>query len=70
MKYVVCLTCITIASTGPQHMVDAGKNRGVGGGWCNYVGGFGGSADIVFEVLGGVRVTLVGFEVDGALKLG
>ena len=63
-------TCLTIASTGSHHTVDAGQNRGVGWGWRNAIGGFGGGADIVFEVLGGVRVTLVGFEVDGALKLG
>ena len=42
MEYVLCSTCLTIASTGPHHTVDAGRNRYVGGGWRNAVGGFGG----------------------------
>ena len=50
--------------------MDAGQNRGVGRGWRNAVGGFGGGADFVFEVLGGFRVSLVGFEVEGAMKFG
>ena len=50
--------------------MDAGRNRGVGGGWRNAVGGFGGVADFLFEVLGRVRVSLVGFGVDGGLKFG
>ena len=70
MEYVVCSTCLTIASTGPHHTVDTGRNIGAGGGWRNAVGGFKGGADIVSEVLGGVGVSLVGFEVDGALKFG
>ena len=51
-------------------MVDVGRNIGVGGEWCNAVGGFRGGAVFVFEVFGGVGVSLVGFEVDGALKFG
>ena len=62
------MTCLTIASTGPHNAVDVGQNRGVGGGWCNDVGGFGGGAVFVFKVFGGVGVSLVGFKVDGALK--
>ena len=54
MEYFVCLTYLTIASTGPHHMVDTGRNRGVGGRWRKAVGGFRGCADFVFEVLGGV----------------
>ena len=50
--------------------MDTGRNIGAGGGWRNAVGGFGGGADFLFEVLGGVGVLLVGFEVDGALKFG
>ena len=50
--------------------MDAGRNRGVGGGWRNAVGGFGGGAFFVLEVFGGVGVSLVGFEVDGGLKFG
>ena len=34
------------------------------------VGGFGGGADILFEVLGGVGVSLVGLEVDGDQEFG
>ena len=70
MEYVVCYTWITIASTGPHKMLDIGWNRGVGGGWRKSVGRFGGGSDIVFEVLGVVRVSLLGFEVDGDLKFG
>ena len=65
MESVVCSTCLIVASTRPHHTVDAGRNRGVGRGWCNAAGGFGGGADILFEVLVGVGVSLVGFEVDG-----
>ena len=70
MESVFCSTCITIASIRPHHMVDTGQNRGAGGGWRNSVGGFGGGAVFVFEVFGGVRVSFMGFEVDGALKFG
>ena len=70
MESVVCSTCLTIASTGPHHTVDVGRNRGVGGEWCNTVGGFGGGAVFLFEVFGGFRVALVGLEVDEALKFG
>ena len=70
MEYVVCLTCLTIASTGYHHTLDVGRNIGVVGGWCNAVDGFGGGAVFVFEVFGGFVVSLVGFEVDGALKFG
>ena len=69
MEYVVCLTCITIYSTGTHHKVDVGRNIGVGRGWRNSVGGFGGGADFLFEVIGGVGFLLVGFKVDGDLKL-
>ena len=69
MEYVVCLTCINIASTRPHHTVDAGQNRGVGGWWHNVVGGFVGGAVFVFKLFGGVGVSLVGFKVDGALNL-
>ena len=31
---------------------------------------WGGGADFLFGLLGGVRVLLVGFEIDGALKFG
>ena len=48
--------------------MDAGRNRGVGGGWRNAVSGFVEVAVFVFTVLGGVGVSLVGFEVDRALK--
>ena len=65
-EYFVCSTCLTIASTGPHHTVDAGRDRCVGRGQRNAVGGFGGGADIVFKVLGGVDVSLVGFKVDVA----
>ena len=51
-------------------MVDVGRNRDLGGGWCNAVSGFGGGDVFLFEVFGGVGVSLVGFEVDGALKFG
>ena len=70
MEYVFCSTCLNIASTGDHHTVDAGRNRGVGGGWCNDVGGFGGGADFLFKLLGRVGVSLMVFEVDGALKFG
>ena len=70
MESVVCPACLTIASTGPHHTVYAERNRGVGGGWHNAVGGFGGGAVFVFDLFGRVRVSLVGFEVDGALKFG
>ena len=70
MEYVVCLTCLNIASTGPHHTVDSVRNRGVCGGWRNAIGGFGGGAVFVVEVFGGVEVSLVGFEVDGDLKFG
>ena len=68
MEFVVCLTCITIDSTGPHKTVDAGRNIGAGRGWHNAVGGFGGGADFLLEVFGVVGVLLVGFEVDGDLK--
>ena len=70
MESVVCSTCLTIASTGPHHTVDVGRNRCVGGEWCNAAGGFGGGAVFVFGVFGGVGVALVGFKVDGDLKFG
>ena len=70
MESVVCLTCLNIASTGPHHTVNVGRNRGVGGEWCNSIGGFRGGDVFVFEVFSGVGVALVGFEVDGALKFG
>ena len=70
MEYVVCLTCITIYSTGTHHKVDVGRNIGVGGEWCNAVGGFVGGAVFVFEVSGGVGVALVGFEVYRDMKFG
>ena len=57
-------TFFTIASTIPNHTVDAGLNRGVGGGRCNNVGGLGVGDGFVFEVLGRVDVSLVRFEVD------
>ena len=66
----VCSTCITIYSTGPHHIADAGRKIGVGRGWCNTVDGFRGDADIVFEVLVGVGVSLVGLEVDGDQEFG
>ena len=47
-------------------MVDAGRNRGVGRWQIDDVGRFRGGAGIVFEVLGGVNVSLVRFEVDVA----
>ena len=68
MKYAVCSTCLTIASTGTHHTLDSGRNRGVGGGWLNAVSGFVGGAVFVFKVFGGVRISLVGFEVDEGLK--
>ena len=70
MEYVVCLTCLTIASTRPHHTVDAGHNRGVAGEWCNAVGGLGGGTMFVFKVFGVVGVAWVGFRVDGDLKFG
>ena len=70
MESVVCLRCLTISYTGTYHTMDAGQNRGVGGGWRNFVGGFRGGAIFAFEVFGGIRVSLVVFEVDGALKFG
>ena len=70
MEYVVCLTYLNIASTGPHHTVDAGQNRGVGG-WCrNAVGGFVRGTVFVLDLFGGVGFSLVGFNVDGALKFG
>ena len=45
-------------------MVDAGRNRGVGRWQSDAVGGFRGGAGIVFEVLGGVNVSLVRFGLD------
>ena len=70
MEYVVCSTCLTIASAGPHHTVDVGRNRGVGGEWCNSVGGFRGGDVFVFEVFSRVGVALVGFEVDGDMEFG
>ena len=70
MKYVVCLTCFTIASTGPHHTVDIEQKRIIDREWCNAVGGFIGGDVFVFGVFGGVGVALMGFEVDGAQKLG
>ena len=70
MESIVYLTCLTIFSTGPHHTVDAWRNRGVGGGWCNAVDGFGGGAVFVFKVFVGFRFSLVEFEVDGALNFG
>ena len=70
VESVVCSTCLNIAFTGSHHTVDAGRNRGVDGGWRNAVGGFGGGTEFMFTVIGGVRVSLVGLEVDGALKFG
>ena len=67
---IVCLKIFTIASTGPLKKVDAGRNIFVGGGRRNAVGGFGIGASIVFEVLGGVNVSLVRSEVDVAWKFG
>ena len=51
-------------------MVDVGRNRGVGREWCNAVSEFRGGDVFLFEVFGRVGVSLVGFEVDGALKSG
>ena len=62
-EYVICSTFFTIASTGTHHTVYAGRNRGVGGGRRNSVGGFGVGSGVVFEVLGGVDVSFVRFEV-------
>ena len=56
MEYIFCLACPAIAYTGPHQTVDAGRNRGVGGGWRNSTGRFRGVADFLFEVLGGVGV--------------
>ena len=74
MEYVVCLICLTIASIiasiSPHHTMYAGRNRSIGRGWRNAVGGFGGGSDFLFEALGGFGVSLVGFEVDGDLKFG
>ena len=61
---VVCSKKFTIASTSPHHTVDAGRNCGLGGGLCNTLGGFVRGAGVLYEVLGGVYVSLVGFEVD------
>ena len=61
MESVVCSTCLNIASTGPHHTVDVGRNRGVRGERCNTVGGFVGGAVFIIEVFGRVRVALVGF---------
>ena len=60
---VVCQACLTIASTGPHLTVDARRNRSVGVGQHNAVGAVGGGAESVFEVLGRVDVSVVGFEV-------
>ena len=62
--------CLYYFSISPHHTMYAGQNRSIGRGWRNDVGGFGGGADFLFEALGGFGVSLVGFEVDGALKLG
>ena len=70
MEYVLRSTRLNIDSTGSHHTVNVGQNIGVGGEWCNAVGGFGGGALFVFEVFGGVGVALVVFEVDGDLKFG
>ena len=70
MEYIVYSTCLTIASTGPHHTVDVGRNRGLGGEWCNAVGGFGRGAVFVFEVFDGVGVKILRFGVDGDLKFG
>ena len=70
MESVVCSTCLTISSTGPHHTVDSGQNRGVGRGWRNAVGGFRGGDIFLFKVFGGVGVSLLVLEVDGALKFG
>ena len=70
MEYVVYSTCLTIASIVPHHTVDVKRNKYLGGEWCNTVGGIGGGAVLVFKVFREVRVTLVGFEVDGDLEFG
>ena len=70
MEYVVCSTCLTIASTGNHHAVCGGENRGVGGRWRNTVNRFGGGAIFLIEVFGVVRVSLVGLKVYGDLKFG
>ena len=70
MESVFCSTCLTIDSTGPHHTVGVGRNIVVGGKVCNYIGGFVGGAVFVLEVFCGVMVALVGFKVDGGLKIG
>ena len=60
------LTVKSTTSTG-AHLADgAGQNRGVGGGQSYTVGGVGGGDDGVFEVLGRVVISVVGFKVDVA----
>ena len=49
-------------------MLDAGQNRGVGRVWRNAVGGFRGGAVFLFDVFGGVGVSLVRFKLYGDLK--
>ena len=61
---VVCSTFFTIASTGPNHTVDSRQNICVGGGRRNAVGGFVGGSGVVYEVLGGVNISLVRFGLD------
>ena len=68
MEFVFCSTCLTIVSTGPHNTVYAGRNRDIGGGSFNAVGEFGGGAVFVFGVFGRAGVSLLGFEVYGALK--
>ena len=70
MESVFCSTCLTIYTPGPHHTVDVRQNRGVGREWCNSVDGFRGGAVFVFDVFGGVGVTLVVFKVYRALKFG
>ena len=70
MEPLGCSKCLTIVSTGTHHTVDVGRNRGLGGEWCNAGGGFGGGDVFVFKVFGGVGVALVGFEVDGDMEFG
>ena len=60
---VVCSTFFNIASTGTHHTVDAGRNIGVCGGRRYTVGGFRVGAGVVFELFGGVDVSLVRFKV-------
>ena len=44
--------------------MDSGQNICVGGGWRNAVGGFVGGSGVVYEVLGGVNISLVRFGLD------